>query len=321
MRPWLEQAERTGGRIYTNWNQVRQPEGGGARTGRLSSSPNFQNIPVKTSPNFERLVAALKKAKLLDVLEPFPMVRAYLAPDPGDVFLDRDYSQQELRILGHYEGAVLMTQYNENPWLDVHELARQLINGMLGTSFTRRPIKDTGFGLIYGMGLDKLARKIEHDKKVAKTIRDAYLSIFPGLGELDRQLKFRGRGGQPIRTWGGREYFVEPPVYSKKFGRLQTFEYKLLNVLIQGSAADNTKQAILNYDAHPKRRARFLLTVHDEFLASCPRGRVREEMRTLREAMESVAFDVPMLTEGEYGADWSNLKTFDEKGVELYKGR
>lgn len=328
MRPWLRQAEETGGLIHTNWNQVRQThqdgELAGARTGRLSSNPNFQNIPTKTSPNYERLIRLLKETKLIDKLAPFPMVRSYLAPDPGGLFLNRDYSQQELRIMGHYEGAVLMDQYNNDPWLDVHDLASKLINDMLGTSFIRRVVKDVGFGLIYGMGKDKLAKKIEQDVKTAVTVRDAYLEIFPGLGELDRQLKICARSNEPIRTWGGREYYCEPPKFSEKFKRLQTFEYKLLNQLIQGSAADNTKQATINYHEHPKRRARFLLTVHDEFLCSTRDRKpqhIKEQMHVLREAMHDVKFDVPMLSEGEYGMDWSRLKTFDEKGKELYHAR
>lgn len=326
MMPWLAMADATGGLIHTNWNQVRQshregPADAGARTGRLSSNPNFQNIPTTSSPNYDRLIRKLKEAKLLDALEPFPLIRSYLAPDVADhVFLNRDYSQQELRILGHYEDGVLAERYRADPWMDVHDIARDLINEMLGTAFIRRVVKDIAFGLIYGMGLDKLALKIEQDKATARRVRDAYLKIFPGLGALDTELKMRAAADEPIRTWGGREYHVEPAKYSEKFGRWQTFGYKLLNVLIQGSAADNTKQAILNYVSHPKRReARFLLTVHDEFLASVPKGALVGEMCALREAMEGVAFDVPMLSEGEYGRDWSALKPFDTKGKEVYR--
>jgi DNA polymerase I-like protein with 3'-5' exonuclease and polymerase domains len=326
MRVWLRQAEETGGTIHTSWNQVRQTDSGGdlvgARTGRLSSTPNFQNIPTSSSPNYERLINLLKKCKLLDKLAPFPLMRSYLAPDEGGVFLNRDYSQQELRILGHYEGAVLMEQYNNDPWLDVHELAMKLINDMLGAKFIRRVVKDVGFGLIYGMGVPLLAKKTGQDLETSNLLRKSYLEIFPGLGELEKELKWRGRSNQPIRTWGGREYLCEPPRFSKKFGRWQTFEYKLLNQLIQGSAADNTKQAAINYDEHPKRDARFLLTVHDEFLSSTQtkeRQKVKQQMLVLREAMHDVKFAVPMLSEGEWGTDWSNLKPFDEKGKELFR--
>ncbi len=328
MRVWLRQAEETGGLIHNSWNQVRQSDSDseliGARTGRLSSSPNFQNIPTKTSPNYERLIKLLKESGLLDKLAPFPMVRSYLAPDPGGVFLNRDYSQQELRILGHYEGAVLMDQYNKDPWLDVHDLAKKLINDMLGSEFSRRSVKDTGFGLIYGMGIAKLAKKIEQDSATAKTIKDAYLQIFPGLGDLDRDLKARAAEGKPITTWGGREYYCEEPAYSEKYQRWMTFEYKFLNQLIQGSAADNTKQATINYHEHPKRTARFGLTVHDEFLSSTRSKKpadIKQQMYVLRESMEACKFDVPMLSEGEWGENWANLKPFDEKGKELFKCR
>lgn len=325
MGPWLRVADATGGFVHTNWNQVRSTsdggDGSGAKTGRLSSNPNFQNIPTTASPNYERIITALKKAKLLDAFMPFPLVRSYLAPDGADeVFLNRDYSQQELRILGHYEDSVLADRYNDDPWMDVHETARELIKSMIGVDFGRRAVKDTGFGLIYGMGLDKLAKKTGSDRATSGTLKDAYLAIFPGLKALDEGLKWRARSGEAIRTWGGREYYVEEPRFSEKYGRMQTFEYKLLNMLIQGSAADNTKQAILNYDAHPKREARFLLTVHDEFLSSVKKKIMAAQMRVLREAMEAVAFDVPMLSEGEWGRDWAALKPFDTKGKEVYRG-
>lgn len=325
MRVWLRQAEETGGTIHTRWNQVRQSDSDGdltgARTGRLSSSPNFQNIPTKTSPNYSRLVDLLKECGMLDKLAPFPMVRSYLAPDPGGIFINRDWSQQELRILGHYEGGVLADQYNANPWLDVHDLARGLINEMLGTNFIRRVIKDVGFGLIYGMGVDLLAKKTGQDSITAKKLRKSYLQIFPGLGKLEMIIKKRALEGDPIRTWGGREYHCEPPKFVEKFKRWMTFEYKMLNQLIQGSAADANKQATINYLRHPKRSARFLLTVHDEFLASTrtkDKHQLKHEMKVMTEVMEDLKFDVPMLSEGEYGTNWAALKTYDEKGKVVF---
>lgn len=327
MRVWLRQAEETGGTIHTRWNQVRNTDAGGdlegARTGRLSSSPNFQNIPTSSSPNYTRLIDLLKECGLLNKLAPFPLVRSYLAPDDGGLFLNRDYSQQELRILGHYEGEVLAEQYNNDPWMDVHDLARTLINDMLGTQFIRRVIKDAGFGLIYGMGFDLLAKKTGQATDVAKQLKKAYLKIFPGLGKLETAIKQRSIEGKPIRTWGGREYHVEEPRFVEKFKRWMTFEYKQLNRLIQGSAADNTKQATINYHEHPKRDARFLLTVHDEFLASTRNKKpdhIKKQMGVLTEALHDVKFEVPMLSEGEYGMDWAKLKVFDEKGKVVFRG-
>jgi DNA polymerase I-like protein with 3'-5' exonuclease and polymerase domains len=95
-----------------------------------------------------------------------------------------------------------------------------------------------------------------------------------------------------------------------------TFEYKLLNVLVQGSAADCTKEAIIALHGEPRwARAggEFVLQVHDELLGVAPTGSVREAMDAMREAMEGVTFDVPMLSEGEWGRAWGSLDAFDDR--------
>jgi DNA polymerase I-like protein with 3'-5' exonuclease and polymerase domains len=319
LRSWHEVASRTGGRMMVTWNQVRQshgydnPTNAGARTGRLSSNPNLMNVPIETSPNYEK-IQELMKATPRVKLRPFPLARAYIAAPRGKVLINRDYSQQELRILGHYEGGALAEAYRRDPWLDVHTWATKLINGMLGTTFTRRPIKDVGFGLIYGMGLAKLAMKTKTDEDTAKTLRDAYLKVAPGIKGMQQEFKRRAAAKLPIRTWGGREYHVEPPRVVE--GRIRSFEYKLLNVLVQGSAADCTKQAMINL-AESKGWQRFgdefILQVHDELLSQAEKKHAREAMIAMREAMEAVEFGVSMLTEGEWGRSWEALDEYKDK--------
>jgi DNA polymerase theta len=237
-------------------------------------------------------------------------MRAYIKPKRGDALAVFDYNQQELRILGHYEGGVLQSAYQENPQLDLHELARQRLAEMLHI-FTdpkkdRKSVKNLGFGILYGMGLAKLAAAVGVDEKMAKTVRQAYLNMFPGLGFLDADLKRRSHAKEAFRTWGGREYYVEPPKFIQ--GRLRTFEYKMLNTLIQGSAADCTKEAMIRY----KERANFghlIISVHDELLMICCKEAAKTEMKILQEAMQSVEFDVPMLADGASGVkSWSALK-------------
>lgn len=315
MVPWLATATVSGGRIFTTWHSTRtshHESGVGTRTGRLSSTPNFQNM-AKTFPAIfaSAETPALPKAPI-DLL-PLPLVRSYVVPyERGDVLCDRDYSQQELRILGHFEDDVLKRAYLENPRLDVHALAQQLINGLLGTNFERKPIKNTGFGLIYGMGLGLLAEKINADVATAKRVRDAYLSIFPGLKAIYADMKQRASARQPIRTWGGREYYCEEPKLVD--GRVRHFDYKLLNVLIQGSAADCTKEAVCRYAEMKPSHHRILLTAHDELLVSAPRDERHEAMKQLREAMESVEFDVRMLSDGSWSpTNWTTLKPYDDK--------
>jgi DNA polymerase I-like protein with 3'-5' exonuclease and polymerase domains len=117
----------------------------------------------------------------------------------------------------------------------------------------------------------------------------------------------RGKAGQPIRTWGGRIYYVEP---SKTVnGRWMDFAYKLLNYLIQGSAADQTKESINDWwDARLGPEV-FMATVHDEVNISAPKDRAVECMRILRECMNKDRFDVPVLSEGFIGPNWADLES------------
>lgn len=320
MEPWLRTAEQSGGRIFTEWNQVRSAEGRkgvGARTGRLSSSPNFQNIPNEFSAIFREDAPkdkTLPKRPRGLAFPPLPRVRSYLVPPPGYVFIGRDYSQQELRILAHYEGGKLLAVYVEDPWVDIHDHARVLISTMTNREFARKPIKNTGFGLIYGMGVGRLAESFGGTVQEAKEVKNAYLAIFPGLRDITRDMKYRAKNDLPIRTWGGREYYCEPARVVN--GRIREFDYKMLNVLIQGSGADCTKQAIINYERTRPREHRFLLTVHDEFLAMVPAKELAQGQDALRAAMEAVEFDVPMLSEGFYTRkNWAELRDYDKKGV------
>jgi DNA polymerase-1 len=296
MRPWLAQATGSKGWLYTNWNQVRGENDLGTKTGRLSSNPSKMNIPNEFKP--------LKHLPLK--LPPLPQCRRYVIGDAKNhLVLSCDYSQQELRALGHFEDGPLLEAYQAQPKMDIHDHARNLINRMLNTNLDRKPIKNMGFGLIYGMGLAKLASQMGVDEEMAKTIKRAYLTIFPGLKELNDDLKRRARLGLPIRTWGGREYLCEPPKMVK--GKLRTFEYKMLNLLIQGSSADCTKEAMLRYDA-VKEEGRFLLQVHDQILVSVPKHNLKRETQLLRDAMQSVEFDVPMLVDASAGPSWAELK-------------
>ena len=309
MRPWLEMAQESGGTIYTNWNQVRQSHGNdgfaGARTGRMSSSPNFQNIPK----SFEDRDDAYTHPAHLNIPE-LPLMRQYILPDKGQVFCHRDYNQQELRILGHFEDDTLQAEYNAKPRMDIHTFVQEQIEEIYGLKLARSSVKILNFGMIYGMGLGKLAAGMKVSVEDAKKIKNAQLQAIPGLKALAKSISARGKAGDAIRTWGGREYFCEPPKIID--GRMQTFEYKLLNYLIQGSAADCTKEAVIRYHDQKKRNGRFLVTVHDEINLSVPKAHVASEMALLRKVMQSVEFDVPMMSDGKTGTNWSTLKKFKE---------
>lgn len=325
MEPWLRVAEQSDGLIFTEWNQTKKIRDGntvGARTGRLSSSPNFQNIPNVMAT--VELSGWGKGMKFYKSLPPLPEMRSYIIPWSKDhVLIDRDYSGQELRVLGHFEDDPdgLMGIYTNNPWVDIHDNARLLINDMLGTDFPRKIIKNIGFGIIYGMGVGLMAKTSGSTVDEAREAKAAYLKTFPGIKELNKDMKELARENEPLITWGGREYYCEPARLVD--GRRREYDYKMLNVLIQGSAADCTKQAIINYVKIIKSRScgdvKFYLNVHDELMSSVPRKYMMQNMAYMGEAMEKVKFDIPMLTEGKWSPNnWADLKPYDEKGVLKY---
>jgi DNA polymerase I-like protein with 3'-5' exonuclease and polymerase domains len=128
-----------------------------------------------------------------------------------------------------------------------------------------------------------------------------------------KDMKIRAIAKEPIRTWGGREYYCEEPAIVN--GRLMMFDYKLVNVLIQGSAADCTKEAIIRYHAAKHPDAKLLLNVHDQLTASVPKKIMKAEMTVLRDTMQSVEFDCPILSEGAISStNWDELRDYDKKG-------
>lgn len=307
LRQWTDTARETGGIIHTTWNQVRQPKGSGdsrqgTRTGRPSTSPNFLNIPKDMS---EWVHPAYMRVPEL------PVIRNYCLPDKGGVWLHRDYNQQELRILAHFEDAKLLEAYKADPRMDVHDFVRDEIKRITTMLMQRRDVKVINFGIIYGMGLGKLAKSLKRDVKGAQELLGAHRKALPGVKELNGELKALAKADQPIRTWGGRLYYCEPPrmMEDEETGgaKVQTFEYKLLNYLIQGSAADCTKQAIIDYHS-VARHSRLLVTVYDEINITSPERSFAKEMRYLKDAMEAQAFDVPMLSDGKAGPSWGKAK-------------
>ena len=345
MLPWLQVGRRSGGLLFTSWNQVKQGDGKqkiGTSTGRLSSTPNFQNIPkafmelvkllhfltLKANPTKKQVLAAKAKLEALErklkaKLPPLPLCRSYVIPyEPDHVLLDRDYSQQELRLLGYYEEGPLYQSYMEDVWLDVHAKTKVLILEILGMEYERTPVKNTNFGIIYGQGPTSLAVKNNTTIEESKQLYDAILEVFPGIGDLQDDMRKRARDNEPIRTFGGREYYCEEPQFIEKFQRVMSFDYKLLNLLIQGGAADITKEAAIRYCEAKPATDYFLLNVHDQFTSSAPKARIHEAMALMRDTMESIEIEIPMKTEGKWSdKNWAALVDYDKAGKTVYKGQ
>jgi DNA polymerase I-like protein with 3'-5' exonuclease and polymerase domains len=215
-----------------------------------------------------------------------------------------------------------MAGFMEQEKYDMHEgvraKAEELLKnaGLLEGEFPRDTAKTAVFGAFYGQGLKGLIQSLgldEHNPEhnaVAKLVHKALHTAAPSIKELSNILKAIGDDDLPIRTWGGRLYYKEPSQYSEKFGRWMDFAYKLISYLIQGSAADVTKEALVRYDAHPKRQGRFVVSVYDEIDGSCPKKAVKEEMTLLRDVMRSIETVIPMLSDGETGPNWGTLAAY-----------
>jgi DNA polymerase I-like protein with 3'-5' exonuclease and polymerase domains len=286
MEPWLRYCQSNGGRIHPSYNQVRNPDGFGTRTGRLSSTnPNGQNVP---------------KNKGLDYWdEPFPDMRGYLLPEVGQVWFCGDFKSQEPRLTAHFEGGALMEAYLEDPRLDCYQWIKDLVGG----DVSRHEAKQIFLGLVYAMGVARLADKLDCSESRAQQLRTVIKAMLPDVVELDSECKNRFKKGLPIRTLGGRIYYCEPP----SGGR--TWDYKALNTLIQGSAADQNKEAMLYLD--PKIvdiHGRLISTVHDEISCSVFEKDVVYVEQIYQEAANYLKCDVPMIFDTGYGDSWATGK-------------
>jgi DNA polymerase I-like protein with 3'-5' exonuclease and polymerase domains len=294
MQPWLEMADGNG-RLHPSWNSTRGDRAGGTRTGRLSSArPNFQNIPnpagINTPPGLPDL----------------PRLRDFILPEEGHVWLKRDFSAQEIRVMAHFEDGALAEAFRQDPDLDPHELVREEILKVTGHNYPRKYVKETGFGILYGMGRYTLAERLDIRSNEAWDLMLAYKKAIPGVQRLQDGTKRRGRADMPIKTWGGRLIHKEPARIVK--GEMRSFEYKLLNYLIQGSSADQTKQCIIDWSSHLDCGEVFMATVHDEINISAPEELADEAMEHLRICMdETCEFDVPMRSEGFVGPSWGEV--------------
>ena len=294
MKPWYEKGLLTGGILHPRWNQVKGDQNG-ALTGRLSSSdPNFQNIPTEF------------KIKAPEELPELPHMRVYVLPDPGEVFVSADFHSQEIRMLGHFAEGAIKYIYDNDPAADIHQVAADIISDNTGLALSRKHTKVVAFSILYGAGVKTMAERMGVSTSEAAKIRSSYMRTLTGVQEFMDQVEFRASQKEPVRSWGGRLLYAPPPELGRN-GRIWNKDYVLLNYLIQGSSADQTKQAIIEYH-NTKKHGRFLATVHDEICISVPKKHLKSEVAILKAAMEKGEFDIPMRATVEYGPNWYEME-------------
>lgn len=309
--PWLRNSS-IDGRLHPQWNQVRgeKGEGGdmsGTRTGRMScKDPNLQNV----SNDFEGVIVPepilaflVNHRNLIGrVLPPIILMRSYLLPEDGQVWLKRDFSAQEMRIMAHFAEGRLFEAFLADPKTDPHVAVQKIIQDLTGILLPRKYVKITGFGIMYGRGVANLSLALGVPDHEGKSVRDAYFEALPEVKDLSDACRRRGRSGLSVKTWGGRLYPREP-------NPDRDLSYKLLNYLIQGSAADQTKQAIIDHDAN-RGTGLLMAAVHDEMNISSPVEDVKSNMEKLRLAMDAPRFDVPFSSEGFIGPNWADIEEY-----------
>lgn len=279
-----EQINPRTGRIHTSYHQAV------AATGRLSSSdPNLQNIPVRTA-------------------EGRRIRQAFVAPK-GYKLLAADYSQIELRIMAHLskdEG--LMNAFRDN--LDVHTAtAAEVFKVELDevTTDQRRSAKAINFGLIYGMGAQKLGKDIGVDTKTAKAYIDVYFARYPGVREYMERTRAQAADQGYVETFFGRRLYL-PEINSNKPQERAAAERTAINAPMQGTAADIIKKAMVRVDnwlADSDLDAKVILQVHDELVLEVREDLVAEVSEKIREHMSAAAqLDVPLLVEVGVGNNW-----------------
>ena len=292
------------GRVHTDFNQAV------TATGRLSSSnPNLQNIPIRTE--FSR------------------RIRKAFLPQEGWLLLSADYSQIELRILTHLSGEeVLVQAYNDGD--DVHALtARLLLDKQEVSSEERRLGKTINFGVIYGMGAQRLAREAGLPQAQAKEFLSRYKQRYPKVfAYLELQERLALSLGYVETILGRRRPFhfdpgglgrllgKDPLAIDLEAARRGGMEGQQLraaaNAPIQGSSADIIKLAMVHLHRTLRDQgqpARLLLQVHDELVLEVAPEALEEVRDLTRHTMEqAVLLRVPLKVETGVGPNWMEAK-------------
>lgn len=274
-QPWLVQYQAHG-RLYMKWNQIRNYTDTGARTGRISSSPNLQNIPVEWEGLRAQLAAIGFDLNSIEEGFDLPSMRKYVIPDEGKIFIGRDYSAQEMKLLAHFTQGALLESLRADPGKDIHLIAADI------AGITRKVAKTLGFAVLYGAGVGRIAESLAIGVGEATSIKKRYLSALPEIKVFQDELTRNARMKMFTETLGGRRYYSQPPAMVA--GVMRSFEYKLTNYKIQGSAADQTKQAMIDY-CESDGLGELVLTVHDQLVAQAPIEYLASERMRLAKAV------------------------------------
>ncbi len=283
------------GRIHASFNQ------GVAATGRLSSSdPNLQNIPVRTEEGRQ-------------------IRQAFIAGSPGWRLLTADYSQIELRILAHYSGDPALCRAFENDQ-DIHRAVAARIFGVPEPQVDesqRRVAKTVNFGVVYGLSAYGLSSRLGISQTEAAAFIEAYFQEYAGVDQFITRILEAAQAAGRVETILGRRR----PIIGIKAttGRMRNLaERTAINTVIQGSAADLIKRAMILVDnslQEHRMQARMLLQIHDELVFEAPEHEIPKLAELVRRDM-TTALDlkVPLRVDIAAGPNWLDVESVSAGG-------
>jgi len=286
------------GRIHAEINQLRS-DNGGTVTGRFSySNPNLQQIPARNK-------------------ELGPRIRSLFLPEEGHTWGCFDYSQQEPRLVVHY--ATLQKLYGVEEVLNAYREGDADFHTIVAdmAEIPRLQAKTINLGLFYGMGKNKLQAELGVSKDKAEELFRQYHGKVPFVKKLMDNVMNRAQDRGQIRTllgrlcrfhlWEPNQFGIHKPLSHDAAlmehgpGIKRAYTYKALNRLIQGSAADMTKKAMINLH---KEGIIPHIQVHDELDIS-----VNNNADKIKQIMEdAVSLEVPNKVDYESGPNWGIIK-------------
>ncbi len=272
-------------RLHTHFNQLS------TATGRLSSSrPNLQNIPIRGVHG--------------------PRMRACFNAADGKRLAAADYSQIELRVLAHFsKDPALIDAFRHDE--DIHARTAALLNDKSVDEVSdgeRRGAKTINFGLIYGMGVQKLARELKITQNEAKEFTEKYFEKMATLKAYYDTIVEDAQKHGFVATLAGRRRLL-PELHSRNNQLASQARRQAVNTVIQGSAADIIKMAMVAAHKDKQLReldARLILQVHDELIIEAPEADIEAAGARLKEIMQEVAtLDVPLKVDLGVGKNWA----------------
>lgn len=277
-------------RIYTTYNQKL------TATGRLSSSdPNLQNIPTDSG-----------KYSIRD---------SFVASD-GCKFISSDYSQMELRVMATVSGDEELIKAFQNGE-DIHTSTAAALFDIpvkMVTKAERRLAKVINFGIMYGMGINSLAKNLAVSRATAEIYYNKYFEKYSGVKRYMENIKIFARSHGYVETIFKRRRVI--PEINNSNPRIRSFgERAAINAPIQGTSADIIKIAMVSlyYKLDELNiKANILLQIHDELIVEAMEEDIKKVADIIKIAMENaVELKVKMLVDIKIGNDWLNLKYID----------